>query len=327
MTEPDLEEAREVLDQRIEGRRRRSRRLYAAAAAAVLVVAGGVAALGLDDGDGKAAGPAGSGDKVRPLLDVDQQYLTGEPVTQDVLEGVWRVDNGEVSVRFAGNGQFWYDDTGKLFSSRNDQDVFGTYTVDEGMITLITSRSAEADCIDAPVRLHASVPSPGDVRLVLAYNAPVDCSPVGYGQKALEQVLPAKPDFVDYATEGSLTEKGWKPLGNGQGFRGLYFSGTRLLELDRDATGPNGTAQGRYSMVGETGQVVDQGTWTAGPGELTLTSSAESAECSAGDELVLADVLATPPGASIFRGTVAKNTCGGPWPTGTWVRVIDSLTE
>ena len=325
MTGSDLEEAREVLDLHIEHRQRRSRRLYAAAAAAALVVAGGVTALALN-GDEKAAGPVKPPDQMRPLLDQDVQYLTGAPLTADVLEGVWRVDNGEVALRFDANGRFWYDDGGALFSNGGNQDVLGTYTVEDSLITLTTSRSAEADCIDAKARLNASVPGAGNVRLVLAYDDPVACSPVGYGQQALEQVLPAMPDYASWAAKDSLSEKGWEPLRNPTDLRGLYFSGTHLLELDQDFTGPNRTARGRYSLIAGTGDVVDEGRWSAGAGELTLTSSAESASCSEGDELLLSDVLANDPGWQVFRGTVTKNTCGSPWPTGSWIHVPDSVT-
>jgi len=325
MTEADLEEAREALDQRIEVGQRNRRKYGAAAAAAVLVVAAGIAAIALDDDD-KSAGPAGTGDHATTLADTDKKWLTGDSLTQDGLEGVWRVDNGTVSLRFMDNGTFSYDDTGSLFTDFGDQDAYGAYTVDESVITLITSTSTKPGCANARVRLHASKPEPGKVRLVLDGGDTTDCSPVGYGQQALEQILPAMPDYASMASNAA-NENGWEPLTDATSLGGLYFDGgNHLLELDQDMTGPNHIARGRYYVVVPADDVVDHGTWEAGPGTLTLTSSVESADCGAGDELVLEDVLLDPQSQGI-RGTVTRNTCGGGWPAGAWIHVPDSLTE
>jgi hypothetical protein len=324
MTESDLQEAREVLDVRIDGRRRRNRRLYAAAAAAVVVVAGGVTALALDHGDGKAAGPAGSDDRSPSLSVADEKWLTGEALTQGDLVGVWRVDNGEVALRFTADGLFSYDNTGSLFTDFADQTASGAYTVDGSVITLVTSTSKKTGCANAQVRLHASMPEPGKARVVLDPDDTSDCSPVGNGQQALEQILPTMPDYASMASDAAATEIGWGPLTDATRLSGLYFdSENHLLELQQDMSAKN-TARGRYYVVVAGNEVVDQGTWEGGRRVLTLTSAAESADCGAGDELVLGDLLIDSVSDGL-RGTVTKNTCGVAWPAGAWIHVPDSL--
>jgi hypothetical protein len=326
MTESQLQEAQELLDRRIVGRRR-SRRRYGAvvAAAAVLVVAGTVAAIALDSGDGKAAGPAGSGDPSPTLGTADEKWLAGDALTQDGLEGVWRVDNGGVALRFMANGLFSYDDPGALFTDFADQDAFGAYTVDDSVITLINSTTSKPDCANARVRLHASTPGTGKVRIVLDPDDTSLCSPVGNGQQALEQILPTMPDYATMASEAAK-EKGWVPLTDATTLGGLYFDGEdHLLELDEDSSNGN-TARGRYFVATSVDQVVDQGTWEAGSGELTLTSSSESRECGAGDRLVLHNILVDPMSDGI-RGTVVKDTCGVGWPVGAWIHVPDTLVH
>jgi hypothetical protein len=326
MTGQEIDDAREVLDERIEARRRRNTRRYAAAVAAVLVVGSGVVAFALDHGDGKAAGPAGRNDHQSTLNDADQTWLTGEALTQDALVGVWRVDNGAVALRFMANGLFSYSDIGSLFTDFADQDAFGAYTVDDSVITLINSTASKPDCAKARVRLHASKPETGKVRIVLDPDDTPGCSPVGDGQQALEQILPAMPDYASMASNAA-NENGWEPLTDATSLGGLYFdSANHLLELDQDATGPNDSARGRYYVVAPTDDVVDQGTWEASSGELTLTSSAESARCDAGDRLMLGDMLADPVSDG-FRGTVTKDSCDVIRASGVWIHVPDSVSH
>lgn len=324
MTEQEIDDAREVLGEYIEVRRRRNTRRYAAAVAAVLVIASGVVALALNHGDGRAAGPAKRSDHQSTLNEADQRWLNGEAVTQRAVVGVWRVDNGEVALRFMANGLFSYSDTGSLFTDFASQDAFGAYSVEDGVITLINSTASKPDCAAARVRLHASTPETGKVHIVLDPDDASLCSPVGNGQQALEQIQPTMPDYATMAADAA-DEKGWPQLTDATSLGGLYFDSTNhLLELDQDMTGPNDSARGRYYVVAAVDDVVDQGTWEAGSGELTLTSSAESARCGAGDELVLADLLADTVSDG-FRGTVTKSSCDVVQASGVWIHVPDSL--
>ena len=55
--------------------------------------------------------------------------------------------------------------------------------------------------------------------------------------------------------------------------------------------------------------------------DLTLTSSADSAQCSEGDRLVLGGTGLADAGNTAFQGTVEQNTCGGAWTPASWMLI------
>lgn len=321
MSDVELGQAREDLEDRIESGRRRSRRGYAAAAAAVVILAGGITAFQISVDDPAAVGPASPGPEQDPST---RAYLEGGSATAQVLAGVWRVDNGTVAVRFREDGTVTYDDDGSVFA---EPDVTGSWTSDGDLITITTTASDRAGCVGSEVRLWASNPELGRVRTVLVAGDRADCSPVGSGPQALEQVLPTVPSLSDFAAEFAA-ESGWRPLVTGQILDGLFFGAEdHLLELVVDRTGANGQAVGRYLVAGASDSIVDQGTWRSEQGVLVLTSSAESAECEAGDRLFATDVEYLSGGTLAFRGEITRNDCGGSWATRTWVRVPDATNS
>src|SRR4051794_6957746 len=103
VTDSDLQEARADLNERIDSRRRRDRRvIVAAAAAAAVLVAGGVTALLKIADDKGTALPAGP---PSPIVESDAEWLSGDPPSFQLLQGVWRLDNGDVTLQFEPNGE------------------------------------------------------------------------------------------------------------------------------------------------------------------------------------------------------------------------------
>ena len=323
MTEADLHEAREELDQRIDRRGQRNRGRYiAVAAAAMILVVGGVTAWRVIDDPSAAPDPAGP---VLPEMNAsDRAWLTGDVVTEGLLEGVWRVDNGVVAVQFAADGTYRYDSSGNLFSDGNPPDATGTWTARGDLITLSNVSSDQAGCAGEQVRLWASTPKPGLVRLVGVPSDDPLCTPVGFGQQALEKVLPTNPDMTAFAAE-IAREKGWDPLTDGSILDGIFFSGEgHLLELHADMTSAADGERGRYAVVSGKGDVVDRGEWQADTGRFILTSTTESPTCEAGDRLVLSAVEYGASGTLTFRGTTSRNDCGGAWTPASWIRIPDA---
>lgn len=322
MSDVELGQARAALEDRIESGRGRSRRGYAAAVAAVVLIAGGITAYQVGNDDPDSVGPASPG-----LTEQDpgtEAYLEGGPATAGVLAGVWRVDNGTVAMQFRADGTLVYDDDGSLFA---DPDVTGTWTTDGDLIRISTTASDEAGCVGTEVRLRASSPELGRVRTVLVAGDRADCSPVGTGHQALEQLLPTVPSLSNFAAEFAA-ESGWRPLVEGSILDGVFFGAEdHLLELDVDRTGSNGEAVGRYFVVGASDSIVDQGTWRSEQGGLVLTSSAGSTQCQEGDRLVATNVEYLSGGTLGFRGETSSNDCGGAWATSTWVRVPDTTNS
>lgn len=320
MTESDLTIARDVLDERIEGRRRRTRRGYAAAAAAaaVLIVTGGVVAYQVNGDDAKAVGPTSPGQGL-PEQDAEaKRHLRGGPATADVLKGVWRVDNGTAAVQFRADGTMTFDDDGTLFGK---PDTTGAWTAEGDLITLTTATSDDAECVGTQIRLWTSTPESGRIHTALVDDVPAVCNPIGKGNQALERLLPTASAFKPYVSEFAVDD-GWEPLTDSSVLHGIFFSAEDyLLELDLDTTGPNKEAAGRYYVVGAFDSIVDQGTWGSERGELTLTSSAGSAACQEGDRLAFGDVELLRAGTLAFRGTIAENDCGGKWTTNLWLLV------
>jgi hypothetical protein len=315
VTDSELRQAREVLDERIEGRRQRDRRrIFAAvAAAAVVIPVAGFVALQTLNGDDKSAPPVRPG----PTKAVDPyaQFLDGADPTADLVKGVWRVDNGTVLVRFSPPNRVAMDNRGRLFA---DPDISGTYQIEGDLIT-VQVEEGPADCLGQTMAMRASVTKRGLMHVVHTQPGQGDCAPefpevaddpgsyddVSWG---LEQVLPTSKILSGLA----VAEKDWKKLPRQQPLAGDWMTqgGGQMLELTRN---------GDYSVLAGTGEVVDRGQWSRQGSTLTLTSSGSSPSCSAGDRLALGGLEYANLGTPFVRGTVEENGCDGAWAEKTWI--------
>lgn len=305
VTDSDLWDARAAVDERIESKRRRDRRrtVVAAAAAAVVVGVVGVTAFQTLGEDAKTAPPAG--DPEPTLSDADAAYLSGDAPTPQLIAGVWRVDNGVVLLRFGADGTVRFTDHGTLFS---DPATIGTYEIDGDLITVTTTEDARSECIGTEFAMHASLPEPGALRFVSSPATSGACTAMPAGHQVLEQVLPTSQSMSEAVFS---TERGWQPVSDEVTLHGDWQAegGGYVLEM---------AANGSYYVADESAEPIDRGEWSLRGSDLTLTSSASSAECSAGDQLVLAAVQYVDPGTTAIRGTVRKNTCGGAWTPAAW---------
>ncbi len=310
VTESDLISARGAVDERIDDRRRRDRRrtLVAAAAAAVLVLVAGVAAIQNMDGADRTAPPA---DPAPTTSDPQADFLTGLAPTADLLRGVWRLDNGTVQMRFSAPNAIAVDDGGRLYGNPG---VRGTYVIDGDRIT-VTVEGGPDGCSGQELAMRASFPAapvgPGILRLVHTRPGTGTCSRSQDERWVMEQVLPTSQSL---AGVGFSNESGWLPLVSRQALHGLWMAegGGYALEVD-----PGGT----YFVADDSGDPVDRGQWSLRGTDLTLTSSAGSARCNAGDRLVLGAVEQTNPVTRVLRSTVQENTCHAPWAPATWILI------
>jgi hypothetical protein len=300
VTDSDLREARADIDELIVIRHRRNRRraFAAAAAAAAVLVAGGIAAaLSLGDDDGSVR-PAG---RPTPVVDPDADWLTGAAPTRQLLQGVWRLDNGEITLQFGADGTVRFADNGPLFAQ---PDATGTYTISGDLIAMTTTRRGVPECVDAGFAMRVSLVEDGRMNFVRSGPADAGCSPVpaSFARGTWEQMLPTPPALVGLEPPANFD---WAPLTSGANIYGdlLPKNGGYLLEIDRG---------GAYYVADETGAVVDQGDWTLRHSDLTLTS-AEGTACAKGDRLVLAGVENDRPGVNTIRGTVQRDDCNGGW--------------
>ena len=173
VTESDLRNARDALDERIDSRRKRDRRraLAAVAAAAVVIPILGFAAF-QTPGDEQSAPPAGPAPTTRTpthaFLDRDAHPRT------DLVEGVWRVDNGTVLLRFSSDHLVSFDDDGRLY---HHPDMHGTYEIAGDLIT-VTVDGGPAGCAGQTFAMRASLPEPGAMRFVHTQLAELNgCTP------------------------------------------------------------------------------------------------------------------------------------------------------
>ncbi len=306
VTESDLRDARDAVDERIDIRRERDRRrtVIAVAAAAVLIPVAGFAAFQTMGGDDKSAPQPAKPDPT-VAVDPNADFLTGDAPTAHLIDGLWRLDNGDLLMLFGEDGTVRFDNHGTLFS---DPVMTGTYEIDGDVITVTTTDDARSECVGPDLTGRASLPESGLMRFVRSDSSSA-CSPVPLGRIALEQVLPNS-----YLSELAFsTEPGWEPLSDETVLYGVWMAegGQHVLEMD---------PSGAYYVMDESTDVVDQGQWSLQASELTLTSSAASGECSEGDRLVLGGVEQLPPGGTTgMRGTVTSNTCGGGWTPSAWI--------
>lgn len=310
VTESDLRDAREAIDERIESRRQRGRRtVLEAAAAAVLILVLGVAAFQTLGGDDETAPPA---DPAPTTSDPEADFLTGRAPTPDLLQGVWRVDNGTLAMRFAAPNSISFDDSGRLF---HNPGVQGTYAIAGDLIT-VSVDGGTAGCGGQQFAMRASLPEspvgPGAMRLVHTRPGTGNCVSDQGEKWIMEQVLPASPTMAELVFS---TEAGWQPLVGMSALYGVWLAegGGHVLEIE-----PGGS----YYVADESGEPVDRGRWSLrGGSDLTLTSSARSARCSEGDRLVLGAVEQVNPGTRAVRSTMQENTCGAPWVPAAWVLI------
>lgn len=307
MTESDLRIAREAVSERIDSRRKRARlgALVAAAAATVLVLVLGVAALQTLGGDSKTAPPADPG----PTTSDDSyaDFLTGSAPTPELVQGIWRLDNGDVLMRFAPPDLVSFDSRGRLFENPGVQ---GRYEIDGDLIT-ITVDGGPAGCGGQQFAMRASLPEQGLMRFVYTQPGTGNCGAAQDERWVMEQVLPASPSIAGLVLS---TESGWQPLSDETRLHGTWFTegGGHVLEL-----APNG----QYHLAAGSGEQVDYGEWSLQGSRLTLTSWPDSVECSASDELVLGNVEYIDPGTTVIRSTVQKNSCGAAWADAVWILI------
>ena len=306
VTDSDLQEARTDIDERIDSRRRRDRLRTGAAvaAAAVVLVAAGVTTfllVGDDDATTQPARPAPT------VNDPDAGFLTGSAPTHQLVDGVWRLNDGGVLVRFAPNGAVQFDEQGTLFSRPSTS---GTYLITRGVISMTITHDKDPGCVGRSLLMRASLPAAGTMRFVGSDANFSECSPMPVGRGEWQQVLPTRSRQM--AAFDNSNDPGWHPLSGKAALAGVFLAqgGGHLLELDRD---------GSYYVASSAGAPVDRGQWSLHGSELTLTSSAGSTDCSKGDRLVLGALEEVNPGTTVFRGTVTQNTCGAAWTPHEWI--------
>lgn len=307
MTDSDLREARDAVDDRLESRRQRNRRrtLAAGAAAAVLIPILGVTAFQTLGSDDQTAPPA---DRTSP--DPLESFLVGEAPTAQGVEGLWRVDNDTRLVLFGADGSVRFEAEGQVYSHPN---AVGSYEIDGDRINVTISESEQTGCASAELTLRGSLPGPGVMRLAEASDSASPCSFLTPGERwVLEHILPADNEGVNDFRPRPAED--WMPVTDPSILRGDWVAvggGGHVLEL---------TPEGTYAVATGSGEVVDRGRWTlSADRQLRLVSGSDSPTCADGSRLVLDRLAHSDPGASGFlRGTLAQNTCGGAWTPTAW---------
>jgi hypothetical protein len=308
VTETELRQAREGVDELIVERRRRDRgRLVAGivAAAVVLPVLGVTASRALET-DGSPS-PAEQPDPADSLPAIADGFLDGEVPTSETLGGVWRVDNGTVVMQFSPSGDFALDNRGRLFDRPA---LTGAWSVDDGVVSVVVE-GGTAGCAGDDFELQARVPRANTLNVAHLRPGSSGCVLLQESRWVLEQLLPTN-NYADFVGGPQRME----PFeAEGADMSGVYFleGGRYLLELDRGRT---------YSVVGESGRV-DSGTWSVGDGRLELTSAGVDGRCEVRDRLAWEPLLKADPGTPMYRGTVATNDCKAPWAVDAWFRVPD----
>jgi hypothetical protein len=331
VTESDLQEAREVLEGRIDrGRRERRRILAVAATAAIVIPVVGFVAFRVWDADDRSAPPVGPA----PTTPADTYagFLTGRAPTPALLEGVWRVDNGTTVLRFSSPDVVSFDNKGELL---DDPSIQGTYAIAGDLIT-VNVDAGSAECAGQTFAMRASLPERGAMRFVHTEPGTGDCTPEfvqvddppgSYDDVswALEQLLPTG-DLADF--EPSRAPGKWKPMADPNGVDGDWLAegGGYLLELARDGSYYIADDGRSDVLAGKSTAVIDQGQWSLRGTQLTLISSAATLECDQGDHLILSELEHLNTDTTVVRGTVAQNGCGGDWGLKTWFLIPNQHT-
>jgi hypothetical protein len=318
VTESDLRDAHHAVDERIGPRqpRKRKRTLAGIAAAAVLTPILGYAALQAFGDQDRSTPPATD---VPTSPSAEDIFLTGNPPTHDLVQGVWRVDNGVSLLRFGEDGSMQWDDRGALF---HDPPLRGTYQLEGDLITVTATDGSSLECIGTEFVLRASLAGFGDMRVVSASSSSPGCAPIGPSERAvLHQVLPTNGTLADMEI---LAKGDWQPP---MGPRALYGDWmAEVADSKEHASGRGGhlleiAPNGSYVVAGPSGDVLDRGRWnlSVSPARLSLVSAADSPSCAPGDRLVLGQVEHEYSWATAMRGTVRVNECSGAWAPEEWL--------
>jgi hypothetical protein len=317
VTESDLKDAHDAVEERLEFGRQQSRRRTVAmvVAAAVAIPIVGVALVRAVDKD-ESAPPVAPVLPVTPVETVSAQpggWLIGRPPTRDLIQGVWREDDGGVQLRFTAPDGFAADNVGRLF---HDPGLVGTWDLKGDEIT-ITLTGGTDGCAGEKFAMRASLADQGTLRFAPTYRSVGRCAPF-HAWGALQQVLPTSPDMAAFILPKKPAGKPWPDR---RSLYGLWQAegGGYAMELGRD---------GSYVVADNSGEPVDRGRFSLRDAELTLTSSARSVRCSTGDRLVWSDLRLVDPGTLGLRGaTVLENSCGASWADKNWILVPDHRTS
>jgi hypothetical protein len=239
---------------------------------------------------------------------LDDSFLNGSPPTTNRLEGIWRINNGFGLVRFEPQTRISSADSGQLFDA---PEIQGFYEIDGDLIT-VGIDGGSLDCGGETFAMRASLPNPGLLRTLYTQDADNGCSPSVVRQD-LQQVLPTSR-FLVGLNFSTLADSQWVTPSQRDLFGDwLAEGGGYLLEL---------AESGAYYVADESGDVVDQGTWSGRDAALTLTSSGGYRDCAEGDQLVLEGLQVSPSeGTRGLRGTVAQNDCGAAWTPKAWILI------
>jgi hypothetical protein len=311
MTDSDLRDARESLDERIDNRRQRDRRRTVAVAAAAAVVLVGIAGWQvLQNGDASPT-PAPPGPEPSELSPTDQAFLTGDAPTTDLLAGLWRLDNPTSSRMLflvTADGGIQWDDTGQL---AGDPQVSGTYAIDGDQVT-VEVEGGSADCSGQTLTLRAVVSVDGTLHVVPVELGTDRCGNDFRAQWVLEKMLPTSAGWRDLTAPPGAN---WDPPEGHEVLLGNWFDprGRYVLELRPDGT---------FTSLTGPGVVANSGTWEdQSATKLTLRSSGEVGECQQGDLFVLNHLRARDVGAMALQGDLGRNDCGIPWEGKGWFRL------
>ena len=311
MTNSDVQDTRDVLDDGLEGRPSRpSGRALAAASAAVAVMAGiaGWQALvddaPADPGPVTTAPSAAAGvDDVPVLSTGDQAFLAGDAPTPELLRGLWRLDNptdSRMLFLFTDDGGFRYDDSGNL----TEQPLAtGNYRV-EGDTISVDVDGGVAGCAGQTLVLRGAVNDLGGLNLVPVDADPTSCDRPARHRWVLEQLLPTNPGWMAFTAPRGPH---WDPLPGPESLVGTWLAGGGgyVIELHEDGT---------FTRLAGAGEVVDRGTWADGASTsmLTLTSGEESPTCRPGDRFALSQLRGRDLGTLAIQGEVERDDCGVP---------------
>lgn len=308
MTQAELEQARDEVEQRIEVSRRGSRRRVTLAVAATAAVVAGVGAVALAaDPAGEAdSAPAGGPESDDPYA----SFLLGEAPTEEAIQGVWRVDNGMTLVRFHGDDEVAFDTRGQITTA----EITGTYTLEGDQVVVALDDGARPGCT-GEVAFRAAVPNAGEMRMVVTEPAPLACGFEQDGRWVLEHMLPTRPGYIGFGpadddVTGPLREAVlpgfWMVVGGGYG-----------LQL---------TPGNTYYVLGGDGESIELGQWWLERGDLVLESESSC-------RVVLGDVEHMNPGTDMIRGTITEHRCEMPWVSGDsgstmeWFQVPDRSSD
>jgi hypothetical protein len=308
VTDSELRDARVAVEDRIEGGRQRDRRrgLVVAAAAAAVVV--GVATWQGLSGDDASPSPAPPGPSTAALSDEEQEFLTGEALTAENLPGVWRLDNSRWLFMFTADGDFRYDETGRLSAHPR---AYGTFALDGDTIS-VDIDGGSAGCAGKTIALRGVVSAEGPIHVLPVGTDPSRCGAPFAAQWVLEPVLPAGY-FSQYSNGPGVN---WEPPADHDAMLGNWYDPMDgyLVELREDGT---------YSTITGTTTLSDRGTWSVDESvtRLTLVSGSDSPTCREGDLFVLDNLRAKDFGRLNLQGDLGRNDCDVAWTGAGWVHL------